>query len=153
VKQERFGSIKQKGGIQPEPDAAVKKSKMSILEREIQTGPGHPKIVVATFNQNVAPIGRDTNPMSDANFQATTQLADEPGVAIIDMRHIRISITGAFNKRGMFASAEDYTTACKYIRRESGAMDREPQGKGSQDSTDEPRVMFAVAGGKERFRL
>src|SRR6476620_7763802 len=128
------------------PDAAKANALAKRLEREINAGADHTKIIVWAVHEIPAEITDPPDVRSYADFHPPANLADCPRLGIC-MTSCRNDIeTFSWLDKALvdllLATAKDPASPAKNVRRKTRARDRVTQGESAQYSTD--RVVLAV---------
>src|SRR6266513_5345361 len=129
---------------------------LSILEREIHTGPHHPKIILWTVNKVPTEVTDPADVRSQTDFEPAANLTNSfclaLGVKIFEVlcfaRYINISLNVA--KRIPFTAAKDRAAATENVGRKARAVERITQGQRAEDGTHRARLVAAP--GEESLR-
>src|SRR5262249_2220694 len=106
------------------PDGALAKGILDPLEREINPGANHAKVVLWPVHKIPTEITDPANVRSKTNFHAATDLADCPrlGAGLLSANDSVV-----YDNVRLFAATKDSSATAKNVRRESRALDRVAQ--------------------------
>src|SRR5207248_2566381 len=107
-----------------------------LLEREVDTGPGHPEIVIGARDDVPAHVVDPAAVRRKANFKTTADLTDQLRLSVIELSSNRAEVAAdRTEEKVMITTAtEDAAAAEPEIRREARAADREAQGEGAENA-------------------
>ena len=101
-----------------------RKSKMSILESEVNPATGHAEIAVVFANKVPAEIVQPADVAGETHFKAATYLPKKLGVAIMMDRTKSRRFASSDDNLVPFASAKNRSGAAENVGREPAAMKR-----------------------------
>src|SRR5437868_14736008 len=116
----KFRRVCTKKAASETSDAALENTILGSLEREINSGANHSKVVMGPVHEIPAEIADPANVRGHANFHAAADLADGPGLGT-GLFSANDSV--AHNNVRLFAATEDCAASTKNVGRESGARD------------------------------
>src|SRR5437588_4695308 len=124
-------------------DAALINTILGWLEREINSGANHSKVVMRPVHEIPAEIADPANVRGHANFHAAAVLADGPrlGAGLFSAND-----SVAHNNTRLFTATKDSAASTKNVRRESGARDWVAQRQCAQHRTHRAALMSSRVG-------
>src|SRR4029453_19000001 len=115
--------------------------RLSILEGEIETGARHTKVVVRTIDHVPAEIGDPADMRSEAEFDATAELANRPRPRILPLvdsfeNRFARAINELKVKRPR-ATTENRAATTENVRGPLAARNRETERQSTKDRADQ----------------